>query len=75
MSLNELQLVMGIRIRFHISGGLVFVLIFIKHFLSVLKISKTFLSVLKISKTFYQVNIQRNIDKDPFSKRILENGS
>ena len=58
------------QILIHISGGLDSTLIFIKHFLSVLKISKTF-----VTSSERQVNIQRNIDKALFFQRILENGS
>ena len=51
------------RILIHISGGLDSILIFIKHFLYVLKISKRL--KLLFSSSERQVNIQRNIDKDP----------
>ena len=57
-------------ILLHISERLDSILIFIKHFFSVVKISKTFVFFQEC-----QVNIQINIDKDPFSQLILENRS
>jgi hypothetical protein len=41
--------VMGILILIHISGGLLSILIFIKHFLFVLRLSKTFVFFLRTS--------------------------
>ena len=73
---DGLLAVIGIQIRcekdldHHISGGLVSISIFIKHFLSVLKISKTFVFFLGTSGEYSK---KYRLDKDPFSQWILEN--
>ena len=57
------------RLLNHISGGLDSILILIKHFLSVLKISKTFIFFLKTSSEYLtrygQGSVLRSVFKDP----------
>ena len=56
----------------HISGGLYYILIFTKHFLSVLKISKTFVFFLRKSGEYLKKYRQGSVfTTDPW-KRILK---
>ena len=60
------------RILIHISGGLVSILIFIKHFLSVLKISKTFVFFLRTSGEYSKKYWQGSVFTMGPWKRILK---
>ena len=60
------------RILIHISGGLDFILIFMKHFFFVLKISKTFVLFRRTSSEYLTRYGQRSVFKDPFLRSVLK---
>ena len=59
------------RILIHISWGLNSIFFFVKHFLSVLKISKTFVVFLTTSSEFLTRYGQGYVFKDPFSRMSI----